>query len=39
MTSFFGKWSVLELSGFCDFLEDESMDLRENFFQGLGENT
>jgi len=26
---------VLELSGFCVFLEDNSKDLRENFFQGF----
>jgi len=26
------EWSVSELSGFCVFLEDDSTDLRENFF-------
>jgi len=26
---------VSELSGFCVFLEDESTDLRENFFSGF----
>jgi len=35
----FWKWSKSELSGFCVFLENDSTDLRENFFQGLGENT
>jgi len=39
MTSFFLEWSVSELSGCCVFLEEESTDLRENFFQGLGGNT
>jgi len=32
VTSFFWKWSVLELSGFCVFIKDESTDLRKNFF-------
>jgi len=35
---FFWEWSVSELSGFCVYLEDDSTDLRENFFRGLGEN-
>jgi len=35
----FTEWSVSELSSFCVFLEDDGMDLREKFFQGLGENT
>jgi len=39
VTSFFWKWCVSELSGFCVFLEDNSTDLYEIFFQGLGENT
>jgi len=39
VTSFFWEISVSELSGFCVFLEDESTDLREKFFQGLEENT
>jgi len=39
VTSFYWEWSVSELSGFCVFLEDESTDLWENFFQGLGGNT
>jgi len=35
----FGNWSMSELSGFCVFLEDDSTDLRESFFQDLGGNT
>jgi len=33
VTSFFGNWSVLKLSGFCVFFEDDSTDMRETFFK------
>jgi len=35
----FWEWSVSELRGFCVFLEDDSTDLCENYFQGSGEDT
>jgi len=38
VTSFFQKWSASKLSGFYIFLENDSTNLRQIHFQGLGEN-
>jgi len=35
----FSEWSASELSGFYVFLENNSTDLRQNFFQNLERNT
>jgi len=38
-TARFLRFSRRQQQDFCVFLENDSTDLRENVFQGLGENT
>jgi len=39
VTSFFWKWSALELICLCIFLETDQTNLHQSFFNGLGEIT